>query len=78
MCTLAASVTRIALAWIDWVSGETTPCWVRLDVADDDLRGIESVWIAAGRWDRDRFAIASEEVTVIFDRAEAERTEIMK
>ncbi|MFJ8441512.1 hypothetical protein [Kitasatospora griseola] len=53
---------------------------MRLDLGPDaTLRTApESVWIAAGRWEGDRFQSASDDVTVIFDRAEASRTAIMK
>ena len=67
------------MAWVDWDSGDATPCWIRLDLAAD-VQGAEpdSVWIFAGRWYGDRFLFATDDVTVIFDRAEATRTGIMK
>jgi len=77
---LGREIVDTELAWVDWVSGDATPCWVRLDLGPSELLRStpESVWIAAGRWDRDRFVFASDDVTVIFDRAEATRTTIMK
>jgi hypothetical protein len=33
--------------------------------------------MSAGRWERDRFAFATDDVTMIFDPAEATRTKIM-
>lgn len=77
---LGREIIGTELAWVDWLSGEATPCWVRLDLDSNELSGgsLESVWIAAGRWEGDGFLFASDDVTVIFDRAEATRTKIMK
>ena len=36
-----------------------------------------SVWISAGNWDRHQFLSNTDEITVVFDRADAERTRIM-
>lgn len=77
---LGRQITGTELAWVEWVSSDATPCWLRLDFAADADRSSsspESVWISVGRWERDRFAFATDDVTVIFDRAEAARTEIM-
>ncbi|MEE1783791.1 hypothetical protein PUR71_12865 [Streptomyces sp. SP17BM10] len=77
---LGREIVDTELAWVDWVSGDATPCWVRLDLGPDAMLRTtpESVWIAAGRWEGDRFLFATDDVTVIFDRAEAIRTAIMK
>ncbi|WP_037603328.1 hypothetical protein [Streptacidiphilus rugosus] len=77
---LGREIVGTELAWVDWASGGATPCWVRLDLGPDAMQRStpESVWIAAGRWQGDRFQFATDDVTVIFDRAEARRTAIMK
>ncbi|MEY9861761.1 hypothetical protein ABH935_007404 [Catenulispora sp. GAS73] len=76
---LGREIVNTELAWVDWSSGAATPCWVRLDLAAEQQEGAsESVWIAAGRWDRDRFLFATDDVTTVFDHGEATRTGIMK
>jgi hypothetical protein len=77
---LGREIVDTEMAWVDWLSGEATPCWVRLDLSPNEMPRStpESVWIAAGRWEGDRFLFATDDVTVIFDRAEATRTAIMK
>lgn len=65
--------------WVEWVSNDSTPCLLRLDFGPDE-RGLgnpESIWFAAGPWERDRFAIATDDVTVIFERTEAARTRMI-
>jgi hypothetical protein len=66
------------VAWIDWVSGDPTMCWVRLEFApaDESAHEPDSIWITAGRWNQDQFHFATDDVTVIFDRAEAARAKI--
>ena len=75
---LDREITDTELAWIEWVSGHPTVCWIRLDLAPADPRSSEpdSIWIIAGRWEGDNFLFATDDVTVIFDRAEAVRAKI--
>ena len=77
---LGREIIGTELAWVQWSSSGPTPCWLRLDLASEgevSSSDPESVWISAGRWERDRFAFATDDVTVIFDGAEAARTRIM-
>ena len=77
---LGREIIGTELAWVEWTSSDPTPCWLRLDLAPEDGQPSSdpaSVWICAGRWERDRFAFATDDVTVIFDPAEAARTKIM-
>ena len=70
------------LAWIEWVSEDATPVWIRLDFAPvhdpDDPHGPDSVWLVAGHWTQGRFAIATDDLTVIFDEAEAARANLVR
>jgi hypothetical protein len=65
---------------MDWVSGDPTVYRVRLDFAPAGPSPCkpESVWLVAGRWERDRFVLASDDVAVVFDRLEAERMQIVR
>ena len=77
---LGREIIATELARVEWVSSDPTPCWLRLDIAagcERSSSGPECVWISAGRWERDRFAFATDDVTVIFEPAEAARTKIM-
>ena len=75
---LGREITNTEAAWIDWVSGDPTICWIRLEFApaDESEHEPESIWIVSGRWNQDRFHLGSDDVTVIFDRAEAARAKV--
>jgi hypothetical protein len=77
---LGREIVDTELGWIQWVSGDPTPYWVRPDLGPDESSGStpQSVWIAAGRWGGDRFLCGTDDVTVIFDRGEAVRTAIIR
>src|SRR6185312_12659147 len=77
---LGREIIGTELVWAEWVSSDPTPCWLRLDLAPRDEHPPSdpgSVWISVGRWEHDRFTFAADDVTVIFDAAEAARTRIM-
>ena len=61
------------LAWIEWVSGEPSPISVRLDL---DAPKQSSVWLAAGHWRDDGFAVGTDDITVIFDMGTAARAHL--
>ena len=77
---LGRETTNAEVAWMEWLSGDPTVYWVRLDFAPSGPSPSkpESVWLIAGRWERDRFVLASDDVTVAFDRLEAERMQIVR
>jgi hypothetical protein len=43
-----------------------------------DSQEPDSVWFAAGRWDQDGFDTRTDDVTIIFDRAEAAGAELVR
>jgi hypothetical protein len=77
---LGREITDAELAWMNWVSGDPPVYWLRLDFAPvgPSPSEPESVWLIAGCWERDRFVLASDDVTVAFDRLEAERMQIVQ
>lgn len=66
-------ITETELGWIEWASGDPSPCWIRLELEPDNPASgkAESVWLFAGRWHAHGYSLATDDITVIFDRAEA-------
>jgi hypothetical protein len=76
---LGREITGTEVVWMQWVSSQATPAWVRLDFAPSDRVPDEqfSVWFVAGCWREERFAIATDDVTVMFDKAMAEKAGLL-
>jgi hypothetical protein len=76
---LGREITGTEVAWMQWVSSDATPAWVRLDFAPSGQLSDEqrSVWFVAGCWRGDRFSIATDDVTVIFDKATATKAGLL-
>jgi hypothetical protein len=73
-------IVAAELDWIEWVSGDPSPISVRLDLAplERDAPNQSSVWLAAGRWRADGFAVGTADITVIFDMATAARAHLAR
>lgn len=71
-------IVDTGLGWIEWVSGDPSPCWIRLDLEPDNPPSSrsQSVWLVAGRWHARGYSLATDDVAVIFDRVEAVRAGI--
>lgn len=73
-------IVATELGWIEWVSGEPSPISVRLDLVslDHSAEKQSSVWLAAGHWRDDRFAVGTDDITVIFEAATAARAHLAR
>lgn len=75
---LGREITDCTVAWWDWVSGDPTTNWIRIEFAAVGGSGNEpeTIWITAGRWAQDSFQHFAQDLTVFFDREEAVRAKI--
>lgn len=85
---LGREITGTELVFSTWSSPGTddvpkpVPSWVRLDLAGGSAGEApdgtpDAVWIAAGRWEPRGFRWNTDDITVVFERAEAARTGVM-